>query len=260
MKIKTILYTILLLVILIIAGFCYFHFYNKKMIYPQEVYAPILAYHGIDDKKAVTSAYFLTQANFTSQMQWLKDNHYTVISMDKLYNGLSGQGKLPPKPVVITFDDGEQSNFIVAYPILKKFHYPATFFITTSLTNQNPDYMTWAELKEMVANGMIIGSHTVNHINIAKMRLERVEPELIDSKKALETNLGIKVKYFSYPNGGYKNRDMEVKEAGYKIALTTHQSVIQKINSPDSLYALSRYEVFGNLPITFDQIFNPTKN
>jgi len=214
---------------------------------------PILGYHGLGDQSA--TAYYIYPENFTKQMQWLKDNGYHVISMDKLFDGLNGKTKLPFKPVVITFDDGNITNYTIAYPILKKFHYPATFFVISGVTGSDPDRMNWEQVKEMAKHGMTIGSHTVNHDNLAKMKLGPARAEIIDSKKAIEDKLGVEVKYFSYPNGGYKNRDMEVKDAGYVAAFTTHRSITQKIISPDSLYALSRYEVLGDLPIPFEEIF-----
>ena len=187
--------------------------------------------------------------NFTAQMQWLKDNKYNVISMDDMIAGLNGQKKLPSNPVTITFDDGNDNNYSAAYPILKQFGYTATFFIITGRVGQ-PGTMTWAQLKDLAANGMTIGSHTVNHVNLKKANSEVAPRELTDSKAILEKNLGFPVKYFSYPNGGYTDEIAnQVQIAGYAAAVTTHRSPMQKVNTIDDNYVLSRIEMNASLSI-----------
>jgi hypothetical protein len=86
---------------------------------------PILCYHRFGVK---TSKLNVTPAAFEQQMEWLARNGYTVVTFARLARFLEGKEALPPKSVVITIDDGYRSSYEIAYPILKKFGFPATVF------------------------------------------------------------------------------------------------------------------------------------
>jgi peptidoglycan/xylan/chitin deacetylase (PgdA/CDA1 family) len=220
----------------------------------ETVYAPILAYHSVNH--IPTGAYTISPRDFTKQMQWLKDNGYTVIPLDQLYHRLIGKTQIPNKSIVITFDDGDLDNYTVAFPILKQFGYPATFFVISSFVGK-PDYMTWLQLQEMTADGMTIGSHTVNHVNLAKIDPKLVKNELTKSKSTIEKNLSKPVEFFSYPDGGVNsNIAYQVQQAGYLAGVTTYARSWQIIKNNTDLLVLSRVEVQGTLK-TFIQRVSP---
>jgi peptidoglycan/xylan/chitin deacetylase (PgdA/CDA1 family) len=125
--------------------------------------------------------------------------------MDYLYrHGLNTK-------TVITFDDGEKNNFTRAFPILLKFGFCAHFFVIVNRIN-TPGYMTWNDLKEMIEQGMIIGSHGLSHRILTELSEEEIKKELVESKCILEENLHTSIDSFSIPRG-YGNNS--ILEAGY---------------------------------------------
>jgi len=218
-------------------------------------YAPILLYHHIAYTKTENS-YYVSPKIFSQQMQWLKDNGYNVISFDKFYLASTGKSGLPEKPVVITFDDSLLDQYTNAYPILKKFQYPATFFVKLNdVSSRGTTALTFSEIKEMAQNGMTIGSHSMNHDDMANMDPDTMYYELNQSKKILEQNCGIKIKYFSYPGGAYsKATIIATEDAGYLAAVTTQHKVYQQITSRSSLYTLPRIHIDNEMPSFIDWV------
>ena len=103
--------------------------------------------------------------------------------------------------------------------------------------------------------GMTIGSHSVNHNDMTKMDNETVLYEAETSKKILEKNLNIEVKYFAYPGGAYNSETIQVlKDSGYLAAVTTHHKVYQEIDSKNSLFALPRVHIDDEMPTFIDWI------
>ncbi|GAI07000.1 unnamed protein product, partial [marine sediment metagenome] len=101
----------------------------NNTVYAQETIIPILTYHNFT--KGEGSSYSINVGEFEKQMNYLATHNYSVISLSELIKGLR-DGQLPPKPVVITIDDGFKSSFTLAYPILKKYNFPATLFLYTN--------------------------------------------------------------------------------------------------------------------------------
>jgi len=225
----------------------------EKETIPQGIfYAPILAYHHIALRRPQNS-YYVSPEIFDLQLKWLKDNGYHIISFDTFYQAAIGQGALPIKPAVLTFDDGNIDQYTNAFPILKKYGATATFFIKINNADKRKGGMSFEILKELIEAGNIIGSHSVNHKNMAKMTDSQLKYELEESKRILEENLNIKIKYFCYPGGAYSKKTIKaVKKAGYLAAVTTKHKVYQEIKDEDSLYTLPRVHIDDEMS-TFTQ-------
>jgi len=102
--------------------------------------------------------------DFELQIRYLVSNGYTAISLYDLYSSLAVSATLPPKPIVLTFDDGYRDAYEYAFPLLKKYGMNGTFFVISDFINSgNPAYLTWDMVKEMSASGMSIESHTRSH-------------------------------------------------------------------------------------------------
>lgn len=220
----------------------------KKIGY---VYCPILLYHHIA-KVEPQDSYSVSPEIFDQQMKWIKDNGYTVISYDDFYLAMSRKKPLPEKPVIITFDDGVHDQYQNGFPILQKYGFSAMFFLKMNNIGKGGG-LIWTEIKKMRDAGMEIGSHSVNHDNMAKMDLTTMRTELVDSKKTLEQNLGIDVKYFAYPGGAYSaTTETETKAAGYLSAMTTKHEVYHKIGG--DFFAVSRIHIDDEIPTFIDWI------
>lgn len=170
----------------------------------------ILMYHsiGVDGSNEVGSKlYSVSVENFKQQMTYIS----------KRNNDKEG----PWLPLTVTFDDGNITNFINAYPILNKFNIKAYFFIIISKVGVL-GYMDWQQIRQLKDSGMIIGSHGISHRNMAGLSDSEIDCELSESKRTLEENLEQKVDYFSVPFGFYNKKILEkVRKAGYKGMFTS---------------------------------------
>lgn len=180
---------------------------------------PILMYHHVADRE-IHDPYYVSPGVFARQMEWLKENNYHVISYDEFFQALTNSTTLPANPAVITFDDGDEDQYTNAFPVLKKFNFPAMFYIITARVDKK-NFISWEQLKEMAAEGMEIGSHTVTHPDLPRVT-SSLEWQLTDSRRELEKHLGFDVKFFAYPGGAHSPRvEDALKDAGYLSAVTT---------------------------------------
>lgn len=182
---------------------------------------PILYYHSV--MREVGNELRMPPDQFEAQMAYLQDHGYQSVTLDQLYQVKYFGGTLPAKPFVITFDDGYEDNYMTAFPVLKKYGFTATVFIVSSYIN-GEGFMSWPQLKELLANGWEIEGHTVNHPYLSKIDAATVLSELKGSKGQLEKGLGHSVDFFAYPYGDFNDEVVQaVKNAGYVMAFTTER-------------------------------------
>lgn len=129
-----------------------------------------------------------------------------------------GELKLPERTVVLTFDDGYASHLDVVAPLLVRYKFSGTFFITTDLVGQ-PRYLTWQGLQKLVFLGMEIGSHGKSHRPLTSLPKDELEGELSESKRELEDRLGVPVHSIAAPGGFWSRAVSEaVERVGYESA------------------------------------------
>ena len=209
----------------------------------------VLNYHQVDNKSTYLA---VPPSDFEAQMKFLVDSGCVTITPDELYAGLNGDIELPPKPVLITFDDGYIDNYTNAFPILKKYGLHATIFIIPSFTGVYPGYMNWEQLKEMEANGITIESHTLTHPKLEELPDDEIRMELLNSKNLLEENLGHPVEFLAYPTGTYNLHIAGIaQDAGYKGAFTIKYGVVDR---GSNFYALERVPIFHS-PTTMKDFY-----
>lgn len=140
--------------------------------------------------------------------------HGPYISLEEM-----GQPTRPGGKAAITFDDGLEDVYTIAYPFLKEKGIPFTAFVLTDKLDQ-PGYLTTAQLLELAADPLVtIGSHGTDHTRMGQADREKQRHELVDSKAALEKLLNRPCKYFAYPFGSYNETTLElVGEVGYTLA------------------------------------------
>ncbi len=183
---------------------------------------PIVMYHHIDelDHHAVAT---IPADRFEKHLQYLKDHRFDVLSMDELVQAKRSGQRISRKTVALTFDDGYVDNYEQAYPLLKRYGFPATMFISSDLVGK-PGYISWDQAREMQNNGITFGSHTRRHIYLPDADREEQLDEIVNSRKILERELGMPVKHFSYPVGGFNHEIKQmVKVAGYQSAVSTNR-------------------------------------
>ncbi|WP_276354687.1 polysaccharide deacetylase family protein [Cohnella caldifontis] len=131
------------------------------------------------------------------------------------------EGRLPPKPVVVTMDDGYENQYTAAFPILRRTGMKATIFAVTGNIGKT-DRLAWGQLQEMEASGLVDAqSHTVTHPDLTKLNPSEKAQELKESRNAIYRHLGHRPIAFAYPYGQYDQASIEaVRLAGYRYAVT----------------------------------------
>jgi peptidoglycan/xylan/chitin deacetylase (PgdA/CDA1 family) len=220
---------------------------------------PILMYHyvrpdpGPDDP--IGRNLSVSPETFDAQMSHLAHNGFTTMTMGDLADVRAGRKPLPPKPVVLTLDDGYRDFYTHAWPVLQKYGIKATSFIITDWVDQ-PHYVTWQMIDEMAASGLIeFGSHTRDHKELPRLRDDHAGDEIVESKKTLEAHLGQAVRSFCYPAGKFTPQDAElVSRAGYEIAVTTEPGFAK---ADDSSVLLPKVRINGSTTLPrFAEIFD----
>ena len=170
---------------------------------------PILCYHRFG---SAGTRMVVSPSGFAAQLEWLARNDYTVLRLSQLGDFLAGKRALPARSVVITIDDGYESVYRHAFPLLKKHGFPATLFVYTDFIGIG-DGLNWAQLQEMAASGLVdIQAHSKTHRNLTERGHgetdERyraaIETELRAPRELLEKRLAgaqVQVRQFAYPFG-----------------------------------------------------------
>jgi peptidoglycan/xylan/chitin deacetylase (PgdA/CDA1 family) len=225
---------------------------------------PVLCYHrfGNEGGKMVVSPKV-----FGEQMAYLAQNGYRVVRLSELAEFLAGKRALPEKAVVVTIDDGYTSMYNHAYPILKRYGFPATVFVYTDFIGAR-DALTWDQMQELVATGLIdVQAHSKTHSNLtirgysesdAAYR-DRLNSEVAMPRQVLERKLRVNVSTYAYPYGDTNPTLIEtLQKASYRLALTVDPGGNAFFTPP---YQLRRTMVMGDQSLdTFKaqlQVFKP---
>ncbi len=162
--------------------------------------------------------YALRAGELEQLLSQLRKRGYRTVSSKMFRAWQQGQGALPERTVVLTFDDGYASHFDIVASQLLRNRFSGTFFVTTDFIGQ-PGYVTWEQLSKLIFLGMEIGSHGKTHPPLTKLSSRELAAELTDSKRLLEERLGLPVGALAAP-GGFWNRTVAkaVSQAGYDAA------------------------------------------
>jgi peptidoglycan/xylan/chitin deacetylase (PgdA/CDA1 family) len=187
---------------------------------------PILMYHYIRvapnpaDRIGVDLS--VAPEMFVAQMDYLQREGYQTVTLAQLRRAIRGEEGLPPRPVVLTFDDGYEDFYHVAWPVLREHGFSSTLFVVTGLVGQ-PGYVTRAMVRELSDSGLVeIGSHTVSHPDLTTVSPDRLQREVRLSKRHLEEWTEQPVTSFCYPAGrSHAGVVAAVRAAGYDVAVTT---------------------------------------
>jgi peptidoglycan/xylan/chitin deacetylase (PgdA/CDA1 family) len=180
----------------------------RRSIFNGKASLPILMYHSIaDENETGVHPYYRTTTTpsvFAQHMKHLSDHGYSTINLAEAAQYLRN-GPPPKKCAVITFDDGYNDFYCHAFPTLSRYHFAATVFLPTAYIGTRPirfrgkECLTWNEIRELRNHGVRFGSHTVTHPQLSSLDAAGVRSEIVNSKQALEENMGEQVDSFSYP-------------------------------------------------------------
>ena len=187
---------------------------------------PILMYHYVSTPPANADRIRLdlsvTPENFEAQLKYLAENGYKTISLYDLHAHLSSGALLPPKPIILTFDDGHRDAYTQAFPLLRKYGMVGTFFVVSDfVSSANPDYMHWPEIQELAAAGMFIESHSRTHIDLRNRDNPKLIWETLGPIEAIEHYTGRRPRFFCYPSGRYDAAVIRVLQSEYMLGAVT---------------------------------------
>lgn len=212
--------------------------------------APILMYHRFGYGQG---SLFVTPKNFERQMAYLKTHGYRVVSLGELTGRIRSRDRLSRKMIAITIDDGYRDSYTYAYPVLKKYNFPATIFLVANAINRDKEFMSWEEIMSMLPDKIEAGAHTKNHAYLPSITDDEVLwDEIAGAKKLIEKNTGASVPHLCYPTGGFTEKVKHLaREAGYEAAFTTNRGVT---GIYQDLYELKRVKATNsdtNKPFSF---------
>ena len=220
----------------------------KWKTYDEPVQIPILMYHAVhvmDPSEASNANLIVDPDLFETQIKALANAGYYFLTPEEAYKAFT-ENALPAKKVVwLTFDDGNEDFYTIAYPILKKYKAKATNNVITGFVKKgNAGNLTVKQMKEMMAHGMSFQSHTVNHPDLSATDKATQKVELTDSIDFLENKLNTKVNTIAYPSGRYNQTTLDLAKKTYKLGLTTNEGLA---SAKDGLLSLNRVRI---LPTT----------
>jgi peptidoglycan/xylan/chitin deacetylase (PgdA/CDA1 family) len=194
---------------------------------PQMV--PILYYHHVP-----------APAPLRDQIRAFREAGRSIVPLGQAVAALRGEAGLPPNPLALTFDDGWETQFQHAAPVLQAERVPATFFVITRYLGTLPGYMSWDQVRTLKELGHEVESHTQNHPDLDRLHAEdsgAAVAEIWESLAILEQRLGHSQRLFAYPNGRWDAPVADLVARVYRGAVATGGGALQ---SQDRLYTLRR--------------------
>ncbi|MFR0353618.1 polysaccharide deacetylase family protein [Streptomyces sediminimaris] len=214
-----------------------------------EAPVPILMYHSVSTApNDATRALSVAPGAFAEQMACLADHGLTPVSTAALAAGWRSGRPLPPRPVLITFDDGYEGVHRHALPVLAKHGFAATLFVSTGWIKGAYDMgggldtmLDWDQVRELAGAEVEIGGHSHTHPQLDQLRDDALRHELIRCKEIIAEELGSVPASFAYPYGYSSRRVREaVRVTGYAQALAVGNGLARRRQGP---YALQRVTV-----------------
>lgn len=204
---------------------------------------PVLLYHALFDKDSNRKKYEINVREFERQIKYLSDNGYRSFLVDDFLKTDGSSAAADGKGIVITFDDGSYSDYSMALPVLRKYGFAATFFVTVNWIGTE-NYVDWSHLGKMSEEGMSIQSHSLTHPFLSGLSREDMYKELYESKKVLESRLNIPVDTISIPGGFFSREVLRMaEEVGYRCVCTSVPGLNKLGSRAKGLLILDRFVI-----------------
>jgi peptidoglycan/xylan/chitin deacetylase (PgdA/CDA1 family) len=221
---------------------------------------PILMYHSFGAPGEAPGRYRVPAIRFARQLALLRVLRYRVLRLSELGAALREGRPVPRRSVVLTFDDGYEDIYQHAFPLLRKYGFPATLFVVSARVGARCEWTsdpelagrslcTWSQLSIMGGYGVEIGAHTRTHARLTALPAEAAAAEIAGSRRDLESALGWRVELFAYPYGDCdRNVERLVTDAGFTASCGVRSGLNDRRSPIQQLY---RTEIFGtdSLPV-----------
>ncbi len=210
---------------------------------------PIITFHAIDDSSSVI-AYAPT--TFRKAMASLYETGHRALPLLEALECLNRGLPFPERSFTITFDDGYESVYSQAFPILERYGWSATVFLTVGAHGHRTrserlpslsgrEMLSWGEAREMQRAAITFGAHTLTHPDLTRLPSAQVEAEVRDSKSVIEDALGTPVATFAYPFGRYDRRCREIVRGHFACACS---DTLGLLHPQSDIHALERVDAY----------------
>ncbi len=232
----------------------------------EKVYLPILMYHQVLDLPSKLGKYVISPRELEADLRLLSERGYETVTVDDLIEFCEGKRSLPKRPVMLTFDDGYQTDYLNVFPLLKKYNMKAVFSVVGAYTERystegidkhiNYAHLSWDEISEMQESGLCeFQNHSYNMHSLNErhgcLKIDGegdehyksiMHDDLVHSQTLFEEKLGFSPVCFTYPYGGTNDtlREM-ITEHGFSASLGTFEKINVLSGDPSELFDLRRY-------------------
>jgi peptidoglycan/xylan/chitin deacetylase (PgdA/CDA1 family) len=188
---------------------------------------PVLMYHELAGSRDLATSwngqkYRILASQFRGHLDIIRQQGRRVASLRTWWPGRASSDEAEGQPpVVLTFDDGRESDFRIAYPALLDANLRADFFVNTA-TVGTAGFLSWSQMAEMHRAGLAFQSHSHDHVDLARLPVLLLERQLRESKQKLEDHLGDSVEFLAVPYGLVNKRVVSVaQQEGYRAVCTS---------------------------------------
>ncbi|MBV9213383.1 MAG: polysaccharide deacetylase family protein [Actinobacteria bacterium] len=200
------------------------------------VRVPILTYHRVHayatELKKSTPDLTVEPGTFQAEMEALHRAGYRTVTQRQLFDAMYGGAALPPKPVIVSVDDGYVDDVTEILPVLRRLGMTATFYVITGRTHEQ-GFLSSDQIRQLEAAGMDVGAHTRTHADLPVLPAARRRSEIDGSASDLRQILGHPVYWFAYPYGAFDPAVVAaVRRAGFLLAVTTKAGTTASTSAP----------------------------
>jgi peptidoglycan/xylan/chitin deacetylase (PgdA/CDA1 family) len=192
---------------------------KPTIVHPHDRAIPILMYHVVGDppQGAPFTGLYVSRRDFAAQLAWLGAHRYHAVSLRRVYDYWRRGYALPPRPVVLTFDDGYPQDFTNVRPLLGSRHWPGV--LNLAVQNLLDRKLTVPQIRTMIETGWEIDAHTLTHRDLTTLARADLRHEVAGSRRWIRRRFHVPVDFFCYPAGRYDARVLAaVKAAGFSAA------------------------------------------
>jgi peptidoglycan/xylan/chitin deacetylase (PgdA/CDA1 family) len=201
---------------------------------------PILEYHvlGAAPPDAPYPDLYVRRPDFHRQMAWLDEHDYEAVTLERVEDAWYHGGRLPPKPVVLSFDDGYRPDFTYALPELRRHGWAGVL----NLKAEGSDLYE-SNVRAMIDAGWELAAHTIHHLDLTTLDAAQLKEETAGGRAILRREYGVPVDNFCYPSGRFDETVIAAVEAAGYVGATTE---IPGYASREAPYELARFEILGS--------------
>jgi peptidoglycan/xylan/chitin deacetylase (PgdA/CDA1 family) len=202
--------------------------------------AVVFMYHKFGVSKYPSTSVKIEQ--FDEHLKEFSKSKYSVESVEFIIDTIINDGDLPKNTIGISIDDADKSFYEVGWPKFREMGFPVTLFVNTSTIHENnKNYLNWDQIRELVNEGVSIGAHSHSHYHMSDLSIEEVRDEIEISNNIFLKELGSIPPLFAFPYGEANEEIINLlKEYKFKVAFGQHSGVI---NETSNLYYLPRFSL-----------------